>query len=570
MPIPLPNLDDRRWVDLVDEGQSLIPLYGPEWTNFNPSSPGITLIELLAAVAEKEIYRLNRVTDRSRRKFLELADGSPLGPQAGQCVLGITLASGAPPVDLPAGTTYRFASLLLRTLAKVTVVPGALTPYSGDSLYLGFSDPLPPGAAISLYVQGTTKTGPIYWEYFNGEGWWSSLQVKDSTGDLANDGFLELHGPPSMQLTEPGKTTAPLYYVRARVAGASAPSASSVTLNAVVAEQSEALTAVALGTGTGAPWQTVTLPNAPVLIRDFKLQTAEGAAVDWTLRTSFDSTGPGDPVFLLDGQSGVVTFGDGRKGRVPPNGAAITASYFRTGAAAGFLAAGSTASGTGNLTVATVTATSGGADEETLDQAMARVVSNREAPYRAVTLADYEALAKSTPGTDLARVTALANHHPQFDCVNAFGVVTVMVVPNLPGPAPRPDAALRTRIATYLNDRRMIGTRVEVAGPIYLEVAVQATVQSYTGQDPARVQAAVIAAINALFDPLTGGPDGTGWPFGRDVYRAEVMQTIVATPGVDHVVSLALIPGACSAQCGNVCLKPTWLVTPGQHTIEVL
>lgn len=567
MPIPLPNLDDRRWADLVDEGLSLIPLYGPEWTNYNPSDPGITLLELLAAVAEKEIYRVNRITGRSREKFLELVDGVPAAPVAAQAVLGISLAGGAPSIQIPAGTTYHFgpSSLAFRTLADLTVVQGTLTPYSGDALYFGFTDPLPPGVTISLYAQGFDHSARIHWEYFNGQGWWSSLHVTQSNG-----GFLQFDAPPSMRLTQPGKTTTPLYYVRARQQNGSVPTFQSAALNAVASEQAEASGMIALGAGTGAPWQTLTVPNAPVLTRDFNLQTDEGGIVKWTRRNSLDADSPSDSVFLLNPQSGIVSFGDGRRGRVPPNGAPISALYLRTAAAEGSMAAGAIASGTGNLTVTAVTAAAGAAGEETLDQAIARAVTNREAPLRAVTLADYEALAKTTPGTSLARVTALANRHPQFDCVNAFGVVTVLVVPNLPGPAPRPDAALRTRVATYLNDRRLIGTRVEVAGPTYLEVAVQSTVQSCPGQNPATLKTAIVAAINALFDPLTGGPNGSGWPFGRDIYRAEVMQTIVATPGVDHLVSLALIPAGCPAQCGNVCLKPTWLVTPGLHAIEVL
>jgi hypothetical protein len=116
----------------------------------------------------------------------------------------------------------------------------------------------------------------------------------------------------------------------------------------------------------------------------------------------------------------------------------------------------------------------------------------------------------------------------------------------------------------------MIGTRVEVTGPTYLEVAVVAKVQSYSRQNQARVTDAIVAAINQLFDPLTGGPDGTGWPFGRDVYRTEVLQTIMAAAGVDHVLSMDLVPAGCAPQCGNICLKPTWLVTPGQHRIEVV
>ncbi|HEY9728556.1 MAG TPA: baseplate J/gp47 family protein [Chroococcales cyanobacterium] len=75
MPIPLPNLDDRTWDDLVEEGLTLIPSYTSDWTNFNPSDPGITLIELLAYLSEMQIYRLNRVTNANKQAFLNLIVG---------------------------------------------------------------------------------------------------------------------------------------------------------------------------------------------------------------------------------------------------------------------------------------------------------------------------------------------------------------------------------------------------------------------------------------------------------------------------------------------------------------
>ena len=55
MPISLPNLDDRRWAELVDEGRALIPLYSRDWTNHNAADPGITLIELFAWIAAGEL-----------------------------------------------------------------------------------------------------------------------------------------------------------------------------------------------------------------------------------------------------------------------------------------------------------------------------------------------------------------------------------------------------------------------------------------------------------------------------------------------------------------------------------
>jgi hypothetical protein len=75
MPLRLPDLDDRRYNDLVAEALAKIPAYAPEWTNHNPSDPGITLIELFAYLTDMLLYRLNRVTDDNTRKFLKLLTG---------------------------------------------------------------------------------------------------------------------------------------------------------------------------------------------------------------------------------------------------------------------------------------------------------------------------------------------------------------------------------------------------------------------------------------------------------------------------------------------------------------
>jgi baseplate J-like protein len=72
MPIELPNLDDRSFADLVEEGKRLIPGFAPAWTDHNASDPGITFVELFASVAEMLMYRVNRISEPSKRAFVQL------------------------------------------------------------------------------------------------------------------------------------------------------------------------------------------------------------------------------------------------------------------------------------------------------------------------------------------------------------------------------------------------------------------------------------------------------------------------------------------------------------------
>src|SRR5215472_5218287 len=75
MPLNVPNLDNRTYGDLVEEALTMLPRYAPDWMNYNPSDPGITVIELLAYFAEHFIFRLNRVSKETRIRFLQLLSG---------------------------------------------------------------------------------------------------------------------------------------------------------------------------------------------------------------------------------------------------------------------------------------------------------------------------------------------------------------------------------------------------------------------------------------------------------------------------------------------------------------
>src|SRR6187402_1432786 len=72
MSIAAPNLDDRRFQDLVDDAKRIVMDRCPTWTDHNVSDPGVTLIETFAFMTDQLLYRLNRVPDRLYIKFLEL------------------------------------------------------------------------------------------------------------------------------------------------------------------------------------------------------------------------------------------------------------------------------------------------------------------------------------------------------------------------------------------------------------------------------------------------------------------------------------------------------------------
>src|SRR5215210_3175846 len=87
MALPIPNLDDKDFLRIVEEARALIPSTAPEWTDHNVHDPGITFIELFAWLAEIEHYRLNRTSAASFARFLTLAGVTPLSQQAAEAAI---------------------------------------------------------------------------------------------------------------------------------------------------------------------------------------------------------------------------------------------------------------------------------------------------------------------------------------------------------------------------------------------------------------------------------------------------------------------------------------------------
>src|SRR3712207_3072615 len=80
MPIDLPPLDDVDFEDLVKEAVTAIPTLYPAWTNYNPSDPGIALVELFAWLTDMMVYRTGQIPDATYWTFLGLLDGTGSPP----------------------------------------------------------------------------------------------------------------------------------------------------------------------------------------------------------------------------------------------------------------------------------------------------------------------------------------------------------------------------------------------------------------------------------------------------------------------------------------------------------
>ena len=124
MPLQIPSIDDRRYQDLLNEALARIPVHNPEWTNFNKSDPGVTLLELFAFLTENLLYRSNQIPERNRRKFLQLL-GVPLLPASSASGI-VTFTNERGPretITLNSGLEVRAGQVPFRTQHGLDVLP---------------------------------------------------------------------------------------------------------------------------------------------------------------------------------------------------------------------------------------------------------------------------------------------------------------------------------------------------------------------------------------------------------------------------------------------------------------
>jgi len=340
MPLTAPNLDDRTYSDIVAEAKTLIPRYAPEWTNFNESDPGITLVELFAWMTEILAYRLNQVPDLNYIKFLQLI-GIEL--QAAQPATADLTFSVARPdivsVIVPEGTQVAAAGssttpIIFETdedliaigaiLAGVqsfdgtsyTVLtnqndssgqwfyPFGQNPQAGSALLIGFSSPVTfptdqINLAVSLYQDPLSQ--PIFqsgaaipppaalaWEYYDGSQWVSMDIDSDGTRSFSQNGHVLFPGPgANVQAASLGSVPQPLYWFRARIVSQSyetPPQIVAIVTNTIGATQAITFADEILGASNGLPNQSFTLTNTPVavLATPVPIANADGTQVTVT------------------------------------------------------------------------------------------------------------------------------------------------------------------------------------------------------------------------------------------------------------------------------------------------
>ncbi|GAB1688905.1 putative baseplate assembly protein [Krasilnikovia sp. M28-CT-15] len=647
MALPTPDLDDRRFQDLVNDAKRMVMQRCPEWTDHNVSDPGVTLIETFAFMTDQLLFRLNRVPDRLYLKFLDLIGLQLVPPVPAEAPVTFWLSAPASaPLTIAAGTqagtprTETSESITFATVEDLPIVPVALThvltlgagaesfldctealhqahpfgvfgerPAPGDAVYLGLSDAAP-RCAVRLDFRGHLDgvgvdplQPPLAWEAYDGRDWVPCHVGDDATGGLNRSGAITLHLPGDHQPTVVGGVRGGWLRARVTECGTDQPAytMTPVVDGLTVATIGGTMTALhadliqneTLGTAEGVAGQRFTVSRTPVLRAgvDAELEvSSDDGWQAWTRVDTFADSGPDDRHFLLDGATGTVAFGpalrteDGgirQYGAIPEAGAAIRMRrYCVGGGARGNVGPGAIRTLKSSIPfvagVENLRRAQHGADGESIEQAKARGPILLRSRSRAVTVEDFETISiEAAP--EVARVRCLPAGAEGVEP----GSVKVLVAPTAAADNGRlrlgdlvpSDDTLR-RVAERLDAVRLIGTRVVVEPPMYRGITVVAQLVAKPRARAEKVQAAAAEALYRFLNPLTGGPDGTGWPFGRAVHAGEVFGVLQRVDGVELVDDVRLfsanpVTGERGQPAGKVELPANSLVFSYEHQIRV-
>jgi hypothetical protein len=482
------------------------------------------------------------------------------------------------------------------------------------TFYLGFTAGFP-NRPTTLYFdavarpydpafagQPIAEPAAVIWEY-RAAGGWAPLLPQDETQSFTQAGLVTFIGPADIAAAS-DFGLAQLFWLRARWDHgqyAYPPLLGRVLTNTIGAMQATTIQNEALGPGTGEPGQVFQTARVPVLpgqrveVREPEqpapsdraaIEAAEGQGalavipattshpaeiwVRWHEVPDFYASGPRSRHYTLDRLTGTVRFGDNQHGLAPPAGAIVRATSYQAGGGS----YGNRPAGTITQlkravpyvdSVANELPAEGGADQEPLESVKRRVPRALRHGGRAVAIADFEDLAfEASP--EVARARGIPPTSMQ-----TVGAAQLIVVPGDSVPKPVPSMELLDRIHDYIAARLTPTADLFVRGPAWLAVSVIAEVVPLSLGAATNLQGDILARLTAFLHPLTGGPDGRGWEFGRQPYLSNLYALIQRTPGVRYVRSLTVEtqpdqPAALGAGPGQ---PPDQLIYSGNHQITL-
>lgn len=362
-----------------------------------------------------------------------------------------------------------------------------------------------------------------------------------------------------------------------------------------------------IGQSEGVPGQRFQLRYTPILARDPATDYVEvlprravagnGSTERWEEVPDFGGSRPQDRHYTLDTRDGTLCFGpvvaqpDGQSkgfGAVPEKGATIRFTRYRHGGGIdGNVPAGALAVLKSAIPyvyqVVNWEPASGGRDQQSIEAAKLLAPYRLRTGERAVTADDFEFYARMVPGVARARCLAPGAQPAADPNLPRPGYVSIVVLPQVPE-RERPLTAdhlrvsteLRVRVREALDRRRVVGISLDIQPPQYVWVSVQAAVRADPRLPAEAVRQRAEAALGRYLDPFLGGPDGEGWPFGREVRPTELYAVLQRAEGVEVVenVQLSVLETARDGSAwrrvdGHLPLAPHAVICSVQHQVVI-
>ena len=239
-----------------------------------------------------------------------------------------------------------------------------------------------------------------------------------------------------------------------------------------------------LGIAHGFPNESFDLDEDQVCWEDLELLVEEadepGVYRKWDKREDFTLSGPEDMHFCVDGATGRILFGNGIHG-MAPEGRVLLISYSRVLGSGGNVKAMRVHSfqdqSLKEIRVTNRWDAGGGRDEESVEEAFARIRGELTQPGNLVTAQDYEREVRTTPGLWVESCKALFGTEGEEK--GAEETVRIVVKPYSTESRPGLTPAFIRNILRHLEKKRLLGVQIKVLPPSYIRLSAWVDVMVY-------------------------------------------------------------------------------------------
>lgn len=597
----------ETWKDTAAALRQRIAQMYPDWSDHNLHDPGITILELLAWMQQNQIYHAEQIGQSHRLKYADLLGVSRRKRCPGRTF--VTVKTGQA-LYLEAGTgfyadTIRFetrkgqmvlegAIKRLRTLGGepdtalegswmeegrgISLLPFGRYPQTGNCLEITLREELSPGKRHRLFM----KTGPeqhildgafgplnpvdetaydghgyyplaeVRMEYRTEQGWMAADVEEDDTYGLVQDGSI------CFFLRSPMKQGD--WRIRFRLERSDylwPPCITRISLAMVEVWQQETVREPLEFFGRGLPEQRFDCGMRDLCREYMTVETSMeedlGQIIRWQQAEDFSRSGAEDRHYRVE--KGWILFGDGFSGRMP-EGIIRVGGILRTLGKAGNVKAGAIdrMEGESPVSVFNEEEVSGGADEETADEVFGRFLAGVDRKRRAVLPEDYQELVMGIPGLLLDSCVVFAGDREKRELV-------VAAKPAAPDGQGQLNEACRKNLYRYLEEKRLLGTRLLIRSPEYCPVSI-------------------VCRLSVKPQYRNGGRLTEDWirewmgkrGFGQGISYGELTGSLESLPWILEVHTLSIINGRQGRRNvnGDLLLSPDGLMVLRQVACQVM